>query len=289
MSAVAPKYVGIDFSGDRTQWNPNAQASNVWIAVVEKQATGGSLTSLQRVQQLPGQGRPFARLAGWLAEGGFSAAAIDAPFSVPYWLFRQGLSDHDRLRAAINELPVNAAQDFPTGNAFITCVTASIQFQFTKPLRVTESYWRGRGVNTRSTVWAGARPGAPFASACVKLLANASRPVWPWCGSEGIPLVEAFPAAQLRHWGLPYAQYNGLAGQAMENRRAIVADLTANRGLQVAKTFQATLEADADALDAVLSSYAARAVLLNRLGVSLPPFEAWRQEGWIAVHDCDAW
>src|SRR5207244_11764292 len=130
-----------------------------------------------------------------------------------------------------------------TGNAFIACVAAGIPFPFTKPLRVTECYWRGRAVNIRSTVWAGARPGAPFASACIKLLANAHRPVWPWAGAETPPLIEAFPAGQLRHWGLPFAQYNGIAGQP--NRAAIVADLTANRGLQVNNACQARIQASA--------------------------------------------
>jgi hypothetical protein len=282
VSASPLKYVGIDFSGDQSQWNPNVQASNIWIAVVEEQGASRTLVSLERVQQLSGQGRPFARLAAWLANRGFAAAAIDAPFSVPSWFFGQDLPDHPGLLAAVNGLPLNAAMDFPTGNAFIARVSAGIPFAFTKPLRVTECYWRGRAVNIRSTVWAGARPGAPFASACIKLLANAARPVWPWAESEHTPLIEAFPAAQLRHWGLPFAQYNGLAGQV--NRATIVADLLANRGLQVSDAFRDTIHEEADALDAVLFCYSARAVLQNQLGVPLPPYDSWRLEGWIAVH-----
>ena len=54
MSTSFPKYVGIDFSGNQTQWNPNALASNVWIAVVEDHGPYHTLTSIQRVQQLPG-------------------------------------------------------------------------------------------------------------------------------------------------------------------------------------------------------------------------------------------
>lgn len=283
MSVASPIYVGIDFSGDQTQWKPNAQASNVWIAVLEEQAAGLVLVSLQRVQQLPGQGRPFARLAKWLSNGGFSAAAIDAPFSVPWQLFGQGLPNHAALLAAVNQLALNPKRDFPTGKAFINCVTSGIPFQFTKPLRVTECYWRGRGVNIRSPVGAGARPGAPIASACIKLLANSARPIWPWAKSASIPLVEAFPAAQLRHWGLPHAQYNGSEGQA--NRNTIVTDLLKNRSLQARNAFKKTILAQADALDAVLSCYAARAAVRNQLAVALPPFCAWQLEGWIAVHD----
>jgi hypothetical protein len=282
MSTSYHKYVGIDFSGNKRQWNPNAKASNVWIAVVEDYGSYQALTSLQRVQQLPGQGRPFARLSDLLSNGNFSAAAIDAPFSVPWWFFERAFPDHPGLLAVVDELPLTLAQDFPSGNAFVAAVSAGIQFDFTKPLRVTEFYWQGRGVNTRSAVWAGARPGAPFASACIKLLASAERPVWPWAHSECIPLIEAYPAAQLRHWGLPYVQYNGPAGQA--NRDAIVADLLANRDIQINYEFQSTIQGDADALDSVLSCYAARAVIQNKLGVALPPFDAWRLEGWIAVH-----
>ncbi len=283
MSASQIKYVGIDFSGDQTQWNPNVQASNIWIAVIEEQGAINRLVSLQRVQQSPGQGRPFARLAAWLAGGEFAAAAIDGPFSVPWWFFGQGgFADHSGLLSTINSLPLLNSQDFPTRHAFVASVTPTISFDFSKPLRVTESYWRGRRVEVRSTVWAGeGRPGAPFASACIKLLAKAARPVWPWAGSANAPVVEAFPAAQLRHWGLPFAQYNGPAGHV--NRAAIVADLVANRGLALDDALHQTMLGNADALDSVLSCYAARAVVKNQLGVPLPPFDAWRLEGWIAV------
>lgn len=282
MPSSCLKYVGIDFSGNRQQWNPNVQASNVWIAVVEDRAGQIAVTSLLRVQQLPGQGRPFARLAAWLAQGDFPAAAIDAPYSVPWWFFGHDLVDHAGLLARVNGLPVNNGHDFPTGNAFVTAVEDGIPFEFKKPLRVTESYWHGRGVNARSTVWAGQRPGAPFASACIKLLANTAGPVWPWAVPDQSPLVEAFPAAQLCHWGLPFARYNGHDGQA--NRALIVEDLLANRGLEINDVELATIQGDADALDAILCCYAARAVGQGQLGVMLPPFDAWRLEGWIAVH-----
>jgi hypothetical protein len=277
------KYVGIDFSGNQAQWNPNASASNIWIAEIEERGANRVLVQIERVKQLPGKGRPFARLAAWLANGGFSAAAIDAPFSIPWWFFGHDFADHLGLMAAVNGLDLMPAQDFPPGNAFVGCVAAGIPFPFTKPLRVTESYWSGRGVNTRSTIWTGPRPGAPFASACIKLIANSYRPIWPWAAPESRPLIEAFPAAQLRHWGLPFVKYNGPAGQA--NRIAIVADLIGNRGLQVNNDFQFTIQDDADALDAVLCCYAARAILQDQMAVGLPLFNAWRLEGWIAVHD----
>lgn len=282
MSGSCFRYIGIDFSGNQTQWNPNAQASNVWIAILEEKNEIKTLTSLQRVQQLPGQGRPFDRLVQLLRLGEYGAAAIDAPFSIPWWFFGANFFDHDKLLAAVNGLPLNPGTDFPAGAAFVECIAAGIPFPFTKPLRTTECYWRGRSVNIRSTVWNGVRPGAPFASSCIKLLAQAARPLWPWFGAEENPIIESFPAAQLRNWNLPFEGYNGNEGQA--NRAVIVADLIANHGLQFANAHEATILGDADALDAVLSCYAARAVRRNQLGYPLPPVDSWRLEGWIAVH-----
>jgi hypothetical protein len=279
-----PTYLGIDFSGSQTQWNSNTPASNVWVATVNADGDRMQLAALVRVQRLPGDGRPFFRLSNLLRQRTYAAAAIDAPFSVPWWFFTDGLDDHSHLLQIVNELPLNPAQDFPDQHTFVAAVRREIVFEFTKPLRVTESYWRGRTVEVRCTVWTGGRPGAPFASACVKLLAQAGCEIWPWNGGDTIGVVvEAFPAAQLRQWGLPHRQYNGPAGQA--NREVIVADLTANRQLQISDSDLATIRTDADALDAVICSYAARAVAENRLGVGLPPFDAWRLEGWIAVHE----
>jgi hypothetical protein len=283
MTTSSPRFVGIDFSGDQKQWNPNAKASNIWIAEVEQRGDYLTVVDLRRVQQLAGHVRPFARLAAWLANGSFSAAAIDAPFSVPWWFFGHVFADHPALLQVVNGLPLVNKQDFPTGNAFVTSVSARIPFEFTKPLRITESYWRARSVNVRSTVWSGQHPGASFTSACIKLLANADRQAWPWHGPSTCPLVEAYPAAQLRHWGLPFQQYNGTAGQ--RNRVAIIHDLTVNRALQVDNAYLDIMNADADALDAVICTYAARAVTQNHLSLALPPFNSWQYEGWIAIHD----
>ena len=276
-------YVGIDFSGSQPQWNPNVQASNVWLAVLEANGDALTLVNLQRVQQLPGPGRPFSRLAAWLSDMKHTAAAIDAPFSIPWWFFGRSFVDHTGLISIVDGLRLNPAQDFPSGKDFVANVAADIPFEYTKPLRVTESYWRGRGVNIRSTVWNGPRPGAPFTSACLKLLAQAGCPVWPWEGPQTGILTEAFPAAQLKHWGLPFSQYSGPGGQA--SRDVIVADLMATRSLQAGEADLEILRKNADAIDAVLCSYAARAVNLDQLESEIPPFDAWHTEGWIAVHN----
>jgi len=210
-----PRYIGIDFSGNQAQWQPNRVDGNVWIATLEADRDVVKLLDLHRVQDLPGDERPFQRLVALLRNENLAAAAIDAPFSIPWWLFGEQFADHEALLTAIDALPLHGVQDFPNGHALVACVRENIQFEFSKPLRVTEHYWTGRRVNVRSTVWQGPRPGAPFASACIKLLARAQRPIWPWDDAQdGTAMVmEAFPAAQLRHWELPCAGYNGPLGQ----------------------------------------------------------------------------
>jgi uncharacterized protein DUF429 len=278
----ASKYLGVDFSGNQQMWNANVRGSNVWVAEVEDHGADLNLVRLQRVQQLPGPGNPFARLVSHLSNGHFTAAAIDAPFSIPYWFFGQQFADHPTLLNVINGLALNN-RDFPTANAFIASVAAAIPFEFTKPLRVTESYWRGRRVNVRSTVSGGNRSGAPFASACIELLANVNCAIWPWDQRKANTLVEAFPAAQLRQWELPYEQYAGQGGEAETNRLTIATYLV-DQGLKLDDEARNTIRINADALDAILCSYAARAVVQNQLATGLPPFGVWQFEGWVAVH-----
>ena len=278
------RYLGIDFSGDQRQWNPNVRRSNVWIATIETKRDLMSLVNLQRVQQLPGHGRPFARLADLLKNENYAAAGIDAPFSIPWWFFGTVFENYAGLLATVNQLPLPSNRDFPTGQDFVASISNASQFQYSKPLRVTECYWRGKGVNVRSSLWIGARPGAPFASACIKLISEANRSAWPWIIPPNSPLlVEAFPAAQLSHWGLPSQGYNTASGKA--NRRTIVSDLINNRGLQLNATYLGIIKENADALDAVLCSYGARAVVTDQLAAKIPPFDVWKQEGWIAIHN----
>ena len=61
-------------------------------------------------------------------------------------------------------------------------------------------------------MWAGPRGGAAFTAACLVLAARTRRPVWPVARAGPGLLVEAFPAAQLRQWELPYQRYDGKAG-----------------------------------------------------------------------------
>jgi hypothetical protein len=117
-------------------------------------------------------------------------------------------------------------------------------------------------------------------AACLMLLHAASRPVWPWVPNEPGQLVEAFPAAQLKTWGLPHQKYNGTGAVPAANRREIVAELADRVELG---DYRSQVLANADALDAVVAAFAAVAVSRHRL-VSPPGPEA-PLEGWIAVHE----
>ena len=81
-------------------------------------------------------------------------------------------------------------------------------------------------------------------------------------------LVEAFPAAQLRH-------------STQEVRRDIVNAFA--RRLSVPTPHRYQMLKSPDALDAVLAAFAAVAVCRNRIAV--PPPDNTEEEGWIAVHE----
>jgi len=115
--------------------------------------------------------------------------------------------------------------------------------------------------------------------ACLTLLARARRPAWPFEPARATVLVEAFPAAQLRTWGLPFDRYNGSDSAARQVRASILEGV---RRRLMTNGFEALLVENADALDAVVCAFAGVAVTRARLA-RLPdgPFGA---EGWIAVH-----
>jgi hypothetical protein len=232
---------------------------------------------LFRVQQLEGDGPPFERLAKFLRAGQFAAAAIDAPFSVPSSFVPS--AGHTELLTLVGALP-NGARPFPRGADFVAAVTrSSASLTPPKPLRTTERHWQRRGVNVRSTLWAGHRGGAPFASACLRLLNMAGRPLWPWSTTSGT-LVEAFPAAQLRQWNLPHNAYSDAGSSARAARELIVAKLSS---LVVLDDFHETILDSTDALDATIAAFAAVAV--SNDAVAHPPDRAFAgSEGWIAVH-----
>jgi hypothetical protein len=277
MTLRTATWLGVDFSGNNDQWKPTRMATtNVWIATVQSREGSFRLSGLQPVQALPGDDVPFNRLAALLRRGDFAAAGIDAPFSIPAEHLRG--RTHGEILAEVANIP-RGARYFPEGKAFVEAVTGRTPpLASPKPYRATDAFWIGRGLNVRSTLWAGARGGAPMTAASLTLLQHAGRPIWPFSTPCPGVIVEAFPAAQLRQWGLPAMKYDGVDGAP--NRNAIV-DALVRRGLHLG-TFEAKMREKADATDAVLCAFAAIAVTENSIAVS-PSLEAIG-EGWIAVH-----
>lgn len=117
-------------------------------------------------------------------------------------------------------------------------------------------------------------------SACLKLLHEIAGPMWPWVqtGEKGL-LVEAFPMAQLYHWGMAFQKYSSHDAQAIKAREKILAGLVARIDLD---GFHPVLRRSADALDAVICAFAAIAV--TKGDIAVPPGPTASLEGWIAVH-----
>jgi hypothetical protein len=272
------RLIGIDFSGDVQQCSTGKQKSNVWIAVASTDSRGAvAVENLRTVQELPGAKHPFDRLIMFLASESFAAAAIDAPFSVPSSYVRPS---HSHLLQTIATLEPDG-RPFARGQQLIESVMPQYAPRGKKLWRRTESEWREDGVNVRSTLWDGPRGGAPFTVACLTLLHRSQLPIWPWSGTRHGCLVEAFPAAQLHSWNLPCIGYNGSTAGALSTRETIIRSLD-NRGLRFPSDVGARMRECADALDAVIWLYAARAVAESYLKTK--PLAIGESEGWIAVH-----
>lgn len=279
MAGEMRMFIGIDFSGDHRSWGAGCRRANVWISEVTSQRGVLSLVNVRPVQELPGDAPPFQRLVNWLRTTEFEAAAIDAPFSVPGQFVPEG--SHGRLVEQIASLPVGR-RPFARGVDMIELLAPGMSARGTKVYRATETLWRKRNLNVRSTMWVGPRGGAPFTVSCITLLHRAALPIWPW-QRGGKLLVEAYPAAQLRAWSLPCDQYGGRDADSRKRRYAIVGRLKEQHGLEIPERLQERLEDSADALDSVISSFAASAVVEGQL--SSQPESISESEGWIAVHN----
>jgi hypothetical protein len=240
---------GIDFSGGAAAWRPRCSRPSVWIATVEV-ADRVRLIDVVPVQALTGAGDPFDRLVTLLASAGCIAAGIDAPFCIPARHLPPG--GQPALLATIEALPAAPDRPFPRGAAVVELATTVAPLDGKKPLRATERSWATRGVNTRSTLWNGPRGGAPFTAACLTLLARAGRPCWPWATGPGM-LVESFPAAQLKAWGLPHSGYTAPDRRAV---RAVILDELRPR-IDLTTAQHMLLMDQPDALDAVLAAFGA--------------------------------
>jgi hypothetical protein len=276
--------LGIDFSGDVTQWRASEKRPTVWIAAARPLGAGLEVTALAPVQALPGVAPPFARLQALLAQGtGF--AAIDAPLAIPAGY---GPPREELWRAL--DAAERGKRDFAQGRALL-----DLAFGDDVPLskkgkpdgrklyRATEQAWRDRRVETRSTLWNGARGGAPFAVAAMTLLARHPGPIWPFrIGGLGRTLVEGFPAAQLCQWGLASPGYAKGDAAGRDKRQRIVTRLRTERGLTFADGLEDLCVEHVDALDAVLCCCCALAAATGRLAD--PPGATAAHEGHIAVH-----
>lgn len=264
------RYLGVDFSGGAASWKARCSRPAVWVAVLDH----GRLEDLRPVQDLRGEGSPFDRLVHLLAAGDFCAAGVDAPFCLPVEHLPEG--GHRDLLERVGDLPQAPDRPFPYGAQLVELAVSVRPPETSKPLRRTELHWRRRGLNVRSSLWNGPRGGAPFASACLTLLARAGRPLWPWEQGEGM-LVEAFPAAQLLTWGAPFQRYGG--GED-EETRAIILDALSER-VHIPERFRSGLRSCPDALDAVIACFGARAAALGRQAD--PPPSPLPRDGWISV------
>ena len=263
------RFLGIDFSGGAAPWRPVCANPTVWIAALE----GPRLADLRPVQKLDGDSHPFDNLVALLSQGRYRAAAIDAPFCLPAAHMPPG--GHAQLLRDIAQLPAAEDRPFPRGADLVAYATTHAPLASAKPSRLTERQHHA----TRSTLWNGSRPGAPFAAACLTLLARSQRPVLPWKDAPGM-LVETFPAAQLKAWGLPHASYADDEGRPI--RAKIITHLEDKQHLMIAPDDRRDMLRSADALDAVLAAFGAKAAANRRLKFEKP--ENWKTEGAIAIH-----
>ncbi len=264
------RFLGIDFSGGASPWKSVCSRPTVWIATLE----AFRLTHLHPVQDLPGEGEPFDRLVSLLYEGRYRAAGIDAPFSLPQAHLPPG--GHARLLADVAAMTPAGDRPFPRGEAILAYASGFSEIASAKVWRETE---RNCGAMARSTLWNGARPGAPFTAACLTLLARAKRPIWPWKDGQGM-LVEAFPAAQLAAWELPNTGY--ALPEEKPVRATILTALERRQHLDITPSFRKLMLNSPDALDAVVAAFGARAAANRQLAHERPA--AWKLEGAIAVH-----
>jgi len=272
------RFLGIDFSGNHLMWRPGCGRSNVWIADVRRSGERLVLERLMRVQELPGDEHPLERLAALLREGNFDDAAIDAPFSVPR-VFIPPIGYAGMLER-IGSLSNPVGRPFLRSADFVKAIAGvSPPLNPPKPMRSTDAYWSQKGLNVRSTLWAGARGGAAMTAACFKLLHRAHRPIWPWVQESRGLLVEAFPMAQLKQWGLPYNGYGKQDRKGELLRKGIIDGIRAR--IEIGR-FYKDLVANADALDSVLCAFSGLAIAFSSNAV--PPDDSALFEGWMAVH-----
>ena len=138
-----PTYLGIDFSGGAAPWQARCSRPTVWIASIEDEASP-RLADLRPVQDLPGTEEPFARLATRLRQVDYTAACIDAPFSIPAEHLPPG--GHRALLTRVAALPGADDRPLPSGKALVAMAKEVAPLRLKKPMRDTEEVWSKRGL-----------------------------------------------------------------------------------------------------------------------------------------------
>jgi hypothetical protein len=108
------------------------------------------------------------------------------------------------------------------------------------------------------------------------------RPRVPLDGSGRI--VEVYPAAALRRWGLSWRQYKG--SDHAEERRALVEAFAARTGdwLALSQQNRTRCEDSDDAFDALIAACVARASAVNAVDrIPDADLDAARREGWVVL------
>jgi len=273
---AARRLIGIDFSGAAGQWRPRCKNPNVWLAFAAMDGARLRVDELKPVQALDGEGPPFERLVALLAHAD-AVVGIDASFSVPAAYAASPVDTWAKVAA----LP-RGERPFVSGRQFVKALAPDTLPNGVKVYRASEAYWRAQRLNVRSNLWCGPRGGAAFTAAAMTLLHRHTGPVWPLRpGGQGALLVEAYPAAQLLTWGLSPLGYNGPTAKAARARTAIVEALVRGHELRADDSVLESCRQSADALDAVICAYGARALAQGRHPRRLPA--AARVEGWMLV------
>ncbi|CAM9919062.1 unnamed protein product, partial [Phaeothamnion confervicola] len=283
---VSRKWIGIDFSGSNPSWSSGTSRSNVWIATLKESSRRRlQLVGLVRVQNIQPISKlsPFDSLAEFLRTGSFDCAAIDAPFSLPL-----AAMPEDGFRALlklVSELPLDSGRHIPRGAQLLEIARRRIE---TLPKDGDKNYRRlveqifGA---TRTPLWNGPRPGAPFTVTCLRLM-SAAGVTSLWAGNSAKRrqprLVEAYPARQLKAWGIENKKYDGKKGDAPSMRHKILSQIRAMWRVKIDGSDEQLMLDSADALDALICAFAARAAYL---GIACkPPKNLDPREGWIAIH-----
>lgn len=189
-----------------------------------------------------------------------------------------------------------ASMDCPFGwpDMFVEFLTAHRDGHVLPPMGVTGLAWR-RSLSKRETDLEVRRVTGinPLPVAADRIAAVAMRGVGllgalakdgrPVDRAGGGPVVEAYPAAAMKLWGLPYQSYKG---QTKRSGLAVVVDALqrALPALRLQPDHEALCRRSDDALDAVICAILARAAAIG--AVSQPPLHLRDQaarEGWIVL------